>query len=140
MKKFKSTLAIICSFLLGTLLLVLGIQQFLSSKRLIDHGKVAMGKVLDFEQRRKRGGGRDFYLQVEYQTDGAATFTCKAQVKRALFDSVRVSGPIKVHYLPEAPSVCAVGETVSLQYMDILLGAVFLGTAIFLIFCRLNGT
>lgn len=97
----------------------MGIRDFRNSKRLIDHGIATTGKVLDLEERRSRKGRQSYYIEAEYETAAGSTLTRRVQVKAELFESVQSGSPIKVHYLPEDPTVCTLGENVSLQYSNI---------------------
>jgi hypothetical protein len=130
--KPKKILTILGGLFVSAVFLLVGVKELQNSRRLIDHGKTTTGKILDLDEQRTAKGGHLYYIEVEYRTETGVPLTRKVKVKRSVFNSVNVSDPIKVHYLPECPSICALGETVPLEYSNIIWGAGFLGGAIFL--------
>jgi hypothetical protein len=135
--KAKKIFAIFGGFFLAALFLFVGTKELQNSRRIVDHGKTTIGTILELDEQRTAKGGRLYYIEVEYRTDTGVTLSKEVKVKRSLFEAVNVADPIKVHYLPEDPSICALGETISLQYANIIWGAVFLiGTTVLIIFFK----
>jgi hypothetical protein len=134
MKKTKSILIIIGSFLLAIFLGVVGVRELIQSKQLIARGKSVTGHVVNGEDDVSgRLHTHTYYLTVNFEPEQGDAVTKKVKVNHTTYDNSNIGGPVKVWYLPDDPTVCAAGEKVETRYGNIVMAVVFVGIGIFLI-------
>jgi hypothetical protein len=137
-KKSKKTLAIICGIVLGLLATVYGTVEFIHSRQLAARGKTTTGEILETEDKvSRRFRTHTFYVRVRFQPDGGPIIQKKVSVDEGVFQAARSNASVKVFYLADDPTICAVGETVKLRYGHLLMGVVFLfGAGYLLVFFK----
>ena len=124
--KSKRILAIALGLIFGTAFLILGTKEFLRSKQLAAHGTATRGEVSMVEDRSAFGPrSRVHYLRVKFQADGVSHEE-RVSVSTAMYSSAERGDVVQVHYLPENPSICQIGDTVQLKYGNIVWGIVFI--------------
>ena len=134
MKKTKSVLLIIGSFVLAIFLAAVGVRDLIHSRQLIARGKSTMGRVVDGEdQVSGRLRTHTYYLTVNFKPEEGVPVTKKVAVSHTVYDHTEIGGPVKVWYLAEDPTICAAGDKVETRYGSILLSLVFVGAGIFLV-------
>ena len=132
MAKFKKVFAIVALFIMGPGLIIFGTRELINSRKLADHGQTAIGTATE-KSKYRRKLSTTYYVTVRFQTAAGQTSTKKFTVSEADYDRVESDPAMKVHYLPEDPSVCAVGEKVETKFANIIWGLVMLGGAIYLV-------
>jgi hypothetical protein len=129
MSKIKKFLVVAGLALLGILLVVFGVQEYRTSKKLQAEGKQTVGVVSDASVQRGRKGRRSYYLKVLFKDEAQQTFEQREKVSRSVFDEASKAGSVQVTYLPGNPSVCAFGPKVDTKWGMILVGILMMGGA-----------
>jgi len=125
--KNKKTLSIIGLLMMGVVFIFVGSKDLVHSRQLAAGGKIAAAKVLDSEDRVSgRFHTHTYYLQVRFQPESADAVSPRIEVSKEVYQSVPIGSTVKVHYLPEDPTVCQAGETVALRFGNLLWGLVSL--------------
>src|SRR5262249_12889297 len=123
--RIKKVFAIVAGFAMGAFSLTMGIKEFIHSKQLAAHGKIAQGQVTELESRPiYRSHSRIYYLRVKFEADQPREQ--RISVSQAIYDAASEGDVVTVHYLPEDPSYCQIGETVEVRYKNIGWGLVFI--------------
>lgn len=121
MSKAKKILVVGGAFVLGTVLLVAGWLDFRNSKRLAAEGKAVSADVVGKDIERGRRGRKSYYVNVEFKTDSGPAAQ-RVRVNSSQYDSAQPGGTVPVHYLPDNPSVCQVGDKVETEWSGMLVG------------------
>jgi hypothetical protein len=129
MSKIKKFLVVTGLALFGVLLVVFGVQEYRTSKKLQAEGKQTVGVVSDASVQRGRKGRRSYYLTVLFKDQAEKTFEQREKVSRSVFDEASKAGSVQVTYLPADPAVCAFGPKVDTKWGMILVGVLMIGGA-----------
>jgi len=138
MSKAKKLLTVAGAVILGLSLVVFGIKDYRTSKKLQAEGKQTVGVVTDASVERGRKGRRSYYLTVLFKTEAQAACEQRKSVSRADFDDASKAGSVQVTYLASDPSVCAFGPKVNASVSPIVFGVLALGFAGFLVFGKIE--
>lgn len=123
--KSKKILAIALGLFFGAAFLVVGTKEFSRSKQLAAHGRATQGEVVMVEDRSTVGPrSRVHYLRVKFQADGESREE-RVSVSTPVYSSAQPGDVVQVHYLPENPAICQIGDSVQLKYGNIVWGIVF---------------
>jgi hypothetical protein len=128
MTAFKRPIAVIGGGILGLVLLVVGVREFLQTKALQSKGKSTVGEVTNAEQRRGRRGRRSYYVTAHFKTAAGQTINSRERVSESVYDEAS-SGKVNVTYLPDNPAICRFGPAVESEFMNIAVGIFLLGCA-----------
>src|SRR5262245_36864046 len=120
MKRAKKSLVVGGVFVLGTILLIAGWIDYRNSKKLAAEGKAVTAEVTGKEIQRGRKGRRSYYLEVQFPTESGASAQ-RVQVSSSQYDAATQGGTVPVHYLPNNPKVCQVGNTVKTEWSGLLV-------------------
>jgi hypothetical protein len=132
-RKNKKKLAIGIGLVVGILFIVLGSKELIQSRQLRAHGEAATAEVLNGEDHVSGKFHRhSYYLQVRFQTKNGETASPRVKVAEAVFQTASIGSSVRVHYLPENPTICQVGEAVELHYGNLLWGIGFIFCAVYL--------
>lgn len=134
MSKAKKLLVVAGAVILGLSLVVFGIKDYRTSKKLQAEGKQTVGVVTDASVHRGRKGRKSYYLTVLFKTEAQAACEQRKSVSRSDFEDASKAGSIQVTYLASDPSVCAFGPKVKASVSPIVFGVLALGFAGFLVF------
>jgi hypothetical protein len=129
MSKIKKLLVVGGLALFGVLLVVFGVQEYRTSKKLQAEGKQTLGVVSDATVQRGRKGRRSYYLTVLFKDEAQKTFEQREKVSRSVYDEASKAGSVQVTYLPGDPAVCAFGPKVDTKWGMILFGILMMGSA-----------
>jgi hypothetical protein len=129
MSKIKKLLVVGGLALFGVLIVVFGVQEYRTSKKLQAEGKQTVGVVSDASVHRGRKGRRTYYLTVLFKDEAQKTFEQREKVSRSVFDEASKAGSVQVTYLPIDPAVCAFGPKVDTKWGMILVGVLMIGGA-----------
>jgi hypothetical protein len=129
MSKIKKLLVVGGLALFGVLLVVFGVQEYRTSKKLQTEGKQTVGVVSDASVHRGRKGRRSYYLTVLFKDEAQKTFEQREKVSRSVFDEASKAGSVQVTYLPTDPAVCAFGPKVETKWGMIVFGVLMIGGA-----------
>jgi len=129
MSKIKKSLVVAGLALFGILLVVFGVQEYRTSKKLQAEGKQTVGVVSDASVQRGRKGRRSYYLTVLFKDEAEKTFEQREKVSKSVFNDASKAGSVQVTYLPTDPSVCAFGPEVDTKWGMILFGVFMIGGA-----------
>jgi hypothetical protein len=140
MSKAKKLLVVAGAVILGLSLVVFGIKDYRTSKKLQAEGKQTVGVVTDASVHRGRKGRRSYYLTVLFKTEAQTAFEQRKSVSRSDFEDASKAGSIQVTYLASDPSVCAFGPKVTASVSPIVFGVLALGFAGFLVFGKTEET
>src|SRR3569833_2990533 len=128
--KYKKILTIVVGLVGGALFLIVGTKEFLRSKQLAAQGKTAQGEVSVVENNATLGRRSSFpYLRVKFTTENQVAREESVRVSKTVYNASHVGDAVQVHYLPEDPRNCQIGEAVQIRYGNILWGIVFLFAA-----------
>src|SRR5581483_9592058 len=107
------------------------LAQFIQSKQMADHGKTVEGVVWsgDDGSGKKSGGG--YHLAIKFTTDDQQVREERIKVTQSQFTELAVGQNIKVHYLPQDPHVCQIGDDVRLQFGSLFRACLFFGVAVY---------
>jgi hypothetical protein len=125
--KLKKILLILIGFVGGVFFLVFGVREFTRSKQLAAHGKVTQGEVLEvvaptsFSRQ-----SRLYYLEVQFNLENQTPCKERVRVSKAVYEAASPGDTVQVHYLPEDPTNCQIGDAVEIRYGTIVWGIVFL--------------
>lgn len=122
MTKVSKVLLTVAGLTVGVALTYQGYTDFRDSRRLAAGGMATMAKVVDYQEYVGRRGSRSYYLTVEFVTEGKATVSERVSVDGDVFDAAVASKSVKVHYLPNDPSVMQAGEEVKTRFGKLLIG------------------
>jgi hypothetical protein len=137
-KKSKKILAIIGGIVFGIFLTVYGGKECLHSRQLATRGLSTTGEALETEDHVSgRLRTHTYYVQVRFQPERGATVQKRVSVDEDVFDAAQNNPKVRVFYLAEDPTICAVGETVKLRYGHLLFGILaLLGAGYLLVFFK----
>ena len=125
--KFKKVLSIIALLVMGVVFIFVGSKDLVHSRQLAALGKTTTGQVVDGEDDVSgRLHTHTYYLQVRFRPEKASTISPRIEVSKSVYQSAQIGGTIKVHYLPEDPTICQAGETVQTRFGNLLWGIGFL--------------
>ncbi|HXR03132.1 MAG TPA: DUF3592 domain-containing protein [Verrucomicrobiae bacterium] len=132
--KTKKLLSIIALLMMGVAFIFVGSKDLVHSRQLAAQGKVTTAKVLDGEDNVSgRFHTHTCYLQLQFQPESGSAVSPRIEVGKDVYQSVQIGSIVKVHYLPEDPTICQAGETVETRFGKLLWGIGFLLGAGYLI-------
>ena len=138
MSKAKKLLVVAGAVILGLSLVVFGIKDYRTSKKLQAEGKQTVGVVTDASVHRGRKGRKSYSLTVLFKNEAQAAFEQRKSVSRSDYEDGTKAGSIQVTYLASDPTVCAFG-TVKASVSPIIFGVLALGFGGFLAFSKTEG-
>lgn len=131
--KLKKILYIALAFFFAAVFLFKGILDFVHGRQLLNHGQETTGLVLKLESfRMSRIGPPVCNLEIQFQPGSSAPLVEHLFVSKTIYDALNVGDSVKVHYLPESPAICQVGNEIKTPFglilggIGMLLGGVFL--------------
>jgi hypothetical protein len=125
--KFKKVLSIIALLAMAVVFIFVGSKDLVHSRQLAALGKTTTAKVLGGEDDVSgRLRTHTYYLQVRFQPENGSTISPRIEVSKDIYQSVLIGSTVKVHYLPEDPTICQAGETVETRFGKLLWGIGFL--------------
>ena len=125
--KTKKVLSITGLLVMGVVFIFVGSKELVHSRQLVALGKTATAKVLDGEDDVSgRFHTHTYYLQVRFRPENGSTISPRIEVSKDVYQSVPIGSTVKVHYLPEDPTICQAGETVETRFGKLLWGIGFL--------------
>jgi hypothetical protein len=132
--KIKKKLAISIGLVAGVLFIFFGSKELIHSRQLQTHGKAATAEVLAGEDHVSGKLHRHtYYLQVRYPIETGGVGSSRVEVSEAIYQTAAIGSSVRVHYLPEDPAICQVGEAVELRYGTLLWGIVIIFGAVYLL-------
>jgi hypothetical protein len=135
MSKAKKLLVVAGAVILGLSLVVFGLKDYRTSKKLQAEGKQTVGVVTDASVHRGRKGRKSYYLTVLFKTEAQAAFEQRKSVSHSDFEDASKAGSVQVTYLESDPNVCAFGK-VKASVSPIIFGVLALGFGGFLVFSK----
>ena len=123
MKRSKAFLGGLAALAVGGFLIFLGFKEYRNSKRLVKDGKAVVAKVTDKDMTTGRKGRRSYYMNVEFKTEAGQQVDERLKVSSSDYDSAPVGGNVQVHYLPDDPTICQVGNQAQVKWTTFVIGA-----------------
>lgn len=130
MRALKRLLAIVFGGILGIVLVVFGVKDFLQTKSLKSKGKTGIADVTETEERSGRRGRRKYYVAVTFKTESGQTVNARERVSKGIYEDAASTKKINVTYLPDDPNVLRIG-TVQTEVANIGIGVFVVGCAAF---------
>jgi hypothetical protein len=122
----KKMVGVVLMVIVGLGLIIAGFFQLHRTRRLAAEGRAATASVISKEYQRGSKGRKSYYLEVQYQTESGTTLVERASVSRTRYEQVRVGATVPLRYLPDDPTVFALGVEVKPDYFFLFMGSLFL--------------
>lgn len=130
MRALKRLLAILFGGILGIVLVVFGVKDFMQTKSLKSKGKTSVADVTDTEERSGRRGRRKYYVAVTFKAESGQQVSARERVSKGIYEEAASRKKINVTYLPDHPNVLRIGA-VQTEFAGIGIGVFVMGFAAF---------
>jgi hypothetical protein len=107
-----------------------GVYEYLGAVELRDHGQRVKGKVHESQIMNTGKGRKAHHLTLDYTpAEGATVYRKQFVVPEAVYNQAVQAGEATVTFLPNDPTVSAVGDAVPINYESFAMGIGLLATS-----------
>ena len=122
MQDRKKRIGVLVTLAVGAGLIGFGLRELHTSRRLAAEGRQVTAQVVNKSLEHRPKLRKAYYLEVTYHTDQGRVVTQRSRVSAERFARTNRGDTLPVRYLPDDPTVFALGAVVAPNYFHLLMG------------------